>query len=139
LEIWGQLEGQFPPTQKWLGMQILAVLSQRCDGGRAGVERGLRLQTGHMSVTTFEADIPEVAENPWQSERSDSIDREHVVKGSSVVSENHGSALTGSPPQAVPAKRELPVCKIQAHVGVQQLKAADSGDGDRRTSRPSIR
>ena len=85
-------------------MQILAVLSKSCDGGHTAVKRCLKLQTRHMTDEAFESNISKIAEYPRQTEWTDAVDGEHVIQGSGIVGENHRSALTGSPPQAVLAE-----------------------------------
>src|SRR5579864_791727 len=120
-------------------MQVLPVLPQSCDGGRAGVECGLKLQTCHVSDKTFETYVAEIAEEPGQPERTDPINGEHVVQRGGVVGENHRPTLTGPPPEAILAERELPVSKVEAHISVQQAEATNGRDGNRRTSWPAVR
>src|SRR5271169_145907 len=100
-------------------MQVLPVLSNQCGRSRAGVDSGLKLQSRQVSDKSLEADRPEIAERPWQPNRTDPIDGEHVIERRRVVRKSHGPAFAGSQPQATPPKRDLPVGKVHADISIQ--------------------
>src|SRR5437016_9771427 len=75
-------------------------------------------------------DRPQPTQNARQLERRNAIDSKHVHR-LGVVAEHQRPAFDGAPPQALFAKRNLPILKVHTDIGIKQ---SNSIDGRKRRS-----
>jgi hypothetical protein len=83
-----------------------------------------KLLASQLTEEEFRSHRSEPVEKMWQFKGLDPINAKHS-DWRSVVAEEHRTAVSRAPPQALLAKRDLPIVKIQTDVRIQKLELMD--------------
>src|SRR5271163_2941118 len=67
-----------------------------------------------------------MAQYPGKAKGADAIYSKHAVQWRGVVRKEHRAAVSRAPPQALPAKRQLPIPDVHSHVSIKRPKPADA-------------